>query len=151
MTESKTQNQLLEDKLPKEAVASRTTSWGSVSYLPGWYVIECLNRVFGFDGWQGEVVELTETIPAHEFTSGDKTNYHCAYRCTYRLTVKFETGNEIIREDTGAGNGIAKFAHEAEESAQKEAVTDALKRAARTFGNRFGNALYDPNQRGVTK
>lgn len=149
MTESKTQAQLLEDKLPKAAVASRQQGGGSVSYIEGWYVIECLNRIFGFDGWNGEVVELSETVPAHKPEGKDK--FYCAYRCTYRLTVSFESGKEVTREDAGSGNGIANSAHDAEESAQKEAVTDAMKRAARTFGNRFGLALYDRLQRGVEK
>lgn len=151
-----TQTQLLESKLPKDAVASRQAGYGSVNYLEGWYVIEALNRVFGFDGWSGEVVELTETLPTVERESKDKQGnpkklWHCAYRCTYRLTVKFETGEEVIREDAGSGNGVANFPHESEESAQKEAVTDAMKRAARTFGNRFGLGLYDKKQRGVEK
>ena len=59
--------------------------------------------------------------------------------------------HEIIREGSGAGHGFADTAGEAHESALKEAETDATKRALTTFGNPFGLALYDKEQRGVTR
>ncbi|EAQ68841.1 rad52/22 double-strand break repair family protein [Synechococcus sp. RS9909] len=53
----------------------------------------------------------------------------------------------LIREGSGAGQGIDLDQGLAHESALKEAETDATKRALMSFGNAFGLALYDKQQR----
>jgi hypothetical protein len=68
-----------------------------------------------------------------------------------RITVGEGTGAQLIREGCGAGHGIDTDLGQAHESALKEAETDAMKRALMTFGNPFGLALYDKQQREVTR
>ena len=57
----------------------------------------------------------------------------------------------IVREGIGTGFGRSSCAETAHEIALKAAETDATKRALATFGNPFGLALYDKDQKGVTK
>ena len=69
-----------------------------------------------------------------------------SYIARVRITI---TAGErsVIREGSGAGDGIAMDLGLAHESALKEAETDATKRALMTFGNPFGLALYAKQQR----
>ena len=74
----------------------------------------------------------------------------CFYSTKVRITVR--AGEAIIvREGIGTGFGRSSSAETAHEIALKAAETDATKRALATFGNPFGLALYDKDQRGVTK
>jgi hypothetical protein len=72
------------------------------------------------------------------------------YAAKVRITVR--AGDVIIiREGIGTGVGRARLAETAHEIGLKAAETDATKRALATFGNPFGLALYDKEQRGVTR
>ena len=74
----------------------------------------------------------------------------CFYAAKVRITVR--AGDAIIiREGIGTAVGRARLAEMAHEIALKAAETDATKRALATFGNPFGLALYDKEQRGVTR
>lgn len=115
-------------------------------YVEGWHVIAEANRIFGFDGWDRETVEM-ERLADPEQVNG---NWRVAYHCRVRITVKTE-GREVIRDGSGYGSGILKDIRDAHESAIKEAETDAMKRALMTFGNPFGLALYDKKQENVTE
>lgn len=108
-------------------------------YIEGWWAISEANRIFDFDGWNRETVELVMT---NEGSNGDK--YFVGYRAKVRITV-----GEIVREGTGFGSGVSKQLGDAHESAVKEAETDAMKRALMTFGNPFGLALYDKSKTNV--
>lgn len=122
-------------------VAQREKGGQKLSYVEGWHVIAEANRIFGFDGWTRELVDLTENTPP---TTNQKSNVVVSFRARVRVTV-----GGIVREGTGFGSGIAKDIHDAYESAIKEAETDAMKRAFMTFGNPFGLALYDKTQANV--
>jgi hypothetical protein len=68
------------------------------------------------------------------------------------VRIRVRAGDQLIaRDGTGYGYGTWSVPGAAHEKAAKEAETDATKRALVTFGNRFGLALYDPQQRGVTR
>jgi DNA repair and recombination protein RAD52 len=113
-------------------------------YLEGWRAIEEANRIFGFDGWSRETLEMVQ-LGEPEMV---KDNWRIAYRCRVRITVR--AGDDVIvRDGTGYGSGIVKDVRDAHESAAKEAETDAMKRALMTFGNPFGLALYDKEQSNV--
>lgn len=103
-------------------------------YVEGWLVIAEANRIFGFDGWTRETVDMIET---NREQKGDK--YHVGYRCRVRVIAN----QFVTREGSGFGSGVSKSLGDAIESAIKEAETDAMKRALMTFGNPFGLALYD--------
>lgn len=113
-------------------------------YVEGWHVIAEANRIFGFDGWNRDTVEMVQ-LGEPEMVNG---NWRVAYRCRCRVTVW--AGERIVtRDGTGYGSGIVKDARDAHESAAKEAETDAMKRALMTFGNPFGLALYDKAKENV--
>jgi DNA recombination protein Rad52 len=141
------QHALLAQPLRAELIATRQQGRGQVSYLEGWHVIAEANRIFGFDGWQRQTVEL-QCVSERERTIGrdQKPGWGVSYIARVRITV-----GEIVREGSGAGHGIDVDCGLAHESALKEAETDAMKRALMTFGDPFGLALYDKQQRNVIR
>lgn len=125
----------------------RTRDWQgkTLSYIEGWHAVSEANRIFGFDGWSRETVDL-------RCLSETKVNQgtDCAYLAKVRISVR--AGDDtIVREGTGAGYTKAASLAEAHALAAKEAETDATKRALSTFGNPFGLALYDRDRKGVRK
>jgi DNA recombination protein Rad52 len=137
------QTRLLLGKLNRRYVRTRESRGQVLSYVEGWHVIAEANRVFGFDGWDREVV-WCECV----WEDGRRDPRACAYAARVRIRVR--AGNGIVcREGSGVGNGTGATLGEAHENALKEAETDAMKRALTTFGNLFGLALYDKEQAGV--
>lgn len=108
-------------------------------YIEGWRVIDEANRIFGFDGWMRETIDMIET---NREIKGDK--WFVGYRCKARVIA-----HGIVREGSAFGSGVSKNLGDAIESAVKEAETDAMKRALMTFGNPFGLALYDKTKANV--
>ncbi|MES2173884.1 MAG: RAD52 family DNA repair protein [Pseudomonadota bacterium] len=126
--------------LDRAHVAQRKQGGASVSYIAGWHAIAEANRIFGFDSWNRETVELR--------LLGDPREVDGKVRVEYMARVRIRVG-DIIRDGCGFGQGIDKDVGQAHESALKEAETDAMKRALMTFGNPFGLALYDKSQSNV--
>lgn len=134
------QIKMLDAPLNRAHVAQRDQGGGKVSYIEGWHAIAEANRIFGFDGWQREMIELRQL--------GEPREVNGKMRVDYSARVRITVGN-IIRDGCGFGQGIDKDVGQAHESALKEAETDAMKRALMTFGNPFGLALYDKSQSNV--
>lgn len=126
--------EVLDARIPPEAIATRIEAKRTVSYLHGWYVIHRLNHLFGFDGWSHSL--LSCDVVSVE-TDQENRNW-IGYRAVVRLTV-----GDTVHDGVGFGEGIDRSAARAHESAGKEAATDALKRAAIHLGLSFGLALYD--------
>jgi hypothetical protein len=121
--------------------------------LEGWVAIKEANRIFGFDGWQRETIELRCVSESQRPIGRDqKPGWGVTYiaRVRIRLGSQANGAQSLVREGSGAGHGIDVDLGLAHESALKEAETDAMKRALMTFGNPFGLALYDKQQRQVT-
>lgn len=135
------QKQALEAPLDRGKIKTRKQANIELSYIEGWMAIAEANRIFGFDGWTRETVEMVELGQPFQ---DNKENWRVAYRAKARISV-----GEIVREGTGFGSGASKNIGDAYEGAIKEAETDALKRALMTFGNQFGLALYDKERSGV--
>lgn len=133
----------LSKKLDPAHVKTREQSNRTLSYIEGWHAIAEANRIFGFDGWTRETVELIENHPP---TKNQKNNAVVSFRAKVRVTAL-----GVGREGIGFGNGVAFNVSDAYELAIKEAETDAMKRALMTFGNPFGLALYDKTQANVAK
>ena len=131
MTFSKEQVDSLKQPINPQVVSSREQKGMQLSYLESWYVINEANRIFGFDGWWSETVQL-DCVQSDEF---------CV---TYIAKVRVTVGN-VIREGVGAGHGKGERVNlgDKHESAVKEAESDARKRALMQFGNQFGLSLYD--------
>lgn len=136
----------LEKPLDKANVKSREQSGRALSYIEGWHAIAEANRIFGFDGWRRETVEMREVRPP-ELVRNSRTGKD-TWRVGFIAKVRITIG-DIVREGTGYGAGALPELGEAYESAVKEAETDAMKRALMTFGNPFGLALYDKTQASV--
>src|SRR6185295_6119469 len=137
-------------KLPSSAVKSRKQGGRDVSYIEGWHAIDEANRIFGFDGWTRETVDI-KCVSEKERSIG-KTNPKPGWGVSYTAKVRvvaFAGDTIVTREGIGAGHGIDVDLGQAHESAIKEAETDAMKRALMTFGNPFGLALYDKTQSNV--
>lgn len=123
----------LDAPLPRDFIKTRPQSGQQLRYIEGWYVIERLNAVFGYDGWSFDTGSFVVT------NAGDRAVVYV------QVTLR---ACGVSRADVGVGVTAGKGA-EALETAIKAAVTDGLKRAARTFGTGFGNRLYDKAASGV--
>jgi len=134
----------LEAKLDPKHVTQRTQSGRTLDYIEGWQAISEANRIFGFDGWDRETVELIEVRRDQVKDKYGKDQWRVGYMAKVRVSV-----SSVKREGTGFGSGAMGDLGEAIESAIKEAETDAMKRALMTFGNPFGLALYDKSKANV--
>lgn len=131
--------------LLRENVKSRQQAGRRLSYVEGWHVIAEANRIFGFDAWNRETVDI-RVVAERERKIGQqlKDGWGVSYVAKIRVTIA-----GVVREGVGAGHGIDVDLGLAHESAIKEAETDAFKRAMMSFGNPFGLALYDKEQANV--
>lgn len=118
-------------------------------YIEAWYCIAEANRIFGFDGWDRETVEM-RLVCEHEAEVGRNKDKGWAVSYVSKVRVTVRAGSVLVtKEGTGAGHGTFKSLGEAHESAVKEAESDAMKRALMQFGNPFGLALYDKSKANV--
>ena len=131
MTFTKEQVEELKQPIDPKVVAFRKQGNMQLAYLESWYVINEANRIFGFDGWSSETIQL-DCVQSDEF---------CV---TYIAKVRVTVG-DVIREGVGAGHGKGERVNlgDKHESAVKEAESDARKRAFMQFGSQLGLSLYD--------
>jgi DNA recombination protein Rad52 len=145
------QTAALAAKLDSSRVKQREQGGRKFSYVEGWHAIAEANRIFGYDAWDRETIEV-KCVSERERKVGkgqyERDGFGVAYIAKVRVTVRAD-GAAIVREGTGYGSGIDADLGSAHESAIKEAETDAMKRALMTFGNPFGLALYDKEQENV--
>lgn len=148
MTFSPEQIAALKADLNRSHVAQRTQAGRNLSYIEAWHAIAEANRIFGFDRWHRETVEMRQ-LGEPRLVDG---KYRVGYMAKVRIEVFTAGGVErcVVREGSGFGSGIDKDVDQAHESALKEAESDAMKRALMTFGNPFGLALYDKTQAHVS-
>lgn len=138
------QTRELSAPLDKSNVKSRSQAGRELSYIEAWHAIAEANRIFGFDAWDRQTVDLRQLGEPRQVNN----NWRVGYSARVRITV-YAGDRTIIREGCGFGSGIDKDVDQAHESALKEAESDAMKRALMTFGNPFGLALYDKTQANV--
>jgi DNA recombination protein Rad52 len=135
----------LSGKLLERHVKSREEGGIVLSYVEGWHVIAEANRIFGFDGWDREMI-AADCV----WQYGRSAIKTCAY--TARVRIRVRAGDTLVHRDgSGVGHGNGATLGEAHERALKEAETDATKRALTTFGNLFGLALYDKEKLGMRR
>lgn len=137
----------LSAKLDKSHVREREQAGRTLSYIEGWHAIAEANRIFGYDAWTRETLDIRMVAEGARKVGRpprDRDGWGVSYIAKVRVIV-----NGIAREGIGAGHGIDVDLGLAHESAIKEAETDAMKRALMTFGNPFGLALYDKTQENV--
>jgi len=140
------QQKLLNYPLDGSRVKTLEKAGRKFSYLPTFDIINTLNLIFGYDGWETQVKRLDMLSS----TTNQNGNHVVTFSAIVRLKV-WDTAHKhfIIREDNGISVSVAKSMGEAIETASKSSVSDACKRCAKSFGNALGNPLYDPQQRDV--
>jgi len=131
---------LLAEPLDPGLVSERGARDGRLlQYIEGWAAINQANRIFGYDGWGGEVVGEVIYRPMSLIDPATDSPLAVGmYTAAVRVTVR----GCPARSDVGCGF-VAGDTPEAHEAAYKGAVTDALKRALRHFGDQFGLRLYE--------
>lgn len=126
------------------------------SHLAAWDVAAHLNRVFGFEGWDKEILSLElvyEHVGQRTIRPRNKEPFtvpacSVGYRCTMRLTLRNPAG-EVVRVVEDAAMGTAtnqRDLGDAHDLAVKSAVSYALKRCAKDLGDQFGLSLYNGGQ-----
>jgi len=128
--------------LDRSRVKSREIDGRELHYVEGWFAISEANAIFGYDGWDREMVHFERVF---ERTRSEGTS--CGYMARVKISVRAGAGL-VMREGTGFGHALARWASDAHERAIKAAETDATKRALATFGSRFGLLLYDKEHKG---
>jgi hypothetical protein len=130
------QTQALRRNLDHRYVRTREANGRELHFIEGWYAISEANRIFGFDGWNRETIEIRCVLSRE-----NRGTFVAVYLARVRITVQAE-GTTTIREGHGTGEGRGSSPGEVHDMAFKAAETDATKRALATFGKPFGLALY---------
>lgn len=112
-----------------------------------------LSRIFGFGGWDKEILDLRcvrdemVVVPAKN-GKPERQVPSVTYLCRLRLTVRDPDGNVMkVSEDVGTGTSPNLPTHgDAHDFAAKNAVSYALKRCAKDLGDQFGLSLYNKGQ-----
>jgi hypothetical protein len=134
---------------PLEAhrVASRKQGTMNLSYLETWDVRAHLIKIFGFCGWNSDVLSAELVFEDKD----EKGRWNVGYKVVLRLSI--HAGAEQLVLDpvsyTEAAVGSATLPQrgEAHDMAVTTAESDALKRAAVNLGTQFGLSLYDSGNR----
>lgn len=139
----------LSAKLDISHVKQREQAGRKLSYIEGWHAIAEANRIFGYDAWTRETLDI-RMVAEGPRKIGRLPNQRDGFGVSYIAKVRVIVDG-VAREGIGAGHGVDADLGLAHESAIKEAETDAMKRALMTFGNPFGLALYDKTQENVDR
>jgi recombination DNA repair RAD52 pathway protein len=129
-----------------------------MSHLPAFDVVAHLTRVFGFEGWDKEILSLdlvAEQAEAYRRGTESKQGWNVTYRCTMRLTIyacpdtsplAYPRKDRIVKvvEDgaTGSANHMP-LRGDAHDFAMKNSISYAIKRCAKDLGDQFGLSLYN--------
>lgn len=117
------------------------------SHVAGWDVVAHLTRMFGFGGWEKEILSLDLVCEDSEVTEKNdkkRVGWWVTYRCQMRLRV-FGPDRCVVVEIDDAATGTASnmpSRGDAHDFAVKNSITYALKRCAKDLGDQFGLSLY---------
>ena len=114
------------------------------SHLEGWDVKAHLTRMFGFCGWEQDILSL-DLVGEQAQEKNGRTGWWVTYRCVMRLRL-YDGAGQLMWENDDAATGSAANQPsygDAHDLACKNAVTYALKRCAIPLGDQFGLSLYD--------
>lgn len=110
-------------------------------HMPGVFVIEQLNGIFGVTGWDVEELRREERLK-QEYENPNKPGakqYRVVIATTVRLRIRDVEGNALCTRDaTATWPGTGPQLSDAYNVADGGAWTAALKRAAMTLGPQFG-------------
>lgn len=119
-------------QVPPRFIKSRMSGDKELTYIEGWYAIAEANRIFGFDGWDRETVEV-KCLQAREA----RGSWSAVYSARVRIKVR-AAGDEIVRDGHGTGEAYGPSIGEVHDRALKAAETDATKRALPPSASRLG-------------
>ncbi|MFI5783192.1 Rad52/Rad22 family DNA repair protein [Nocardia sp. NPDC051570] len=120
------------------------------SHLPQQDVLAHLIRIFGFGGFDYEVISL-DLIFEQQHVKRDGTRpdnrYDVCYKALMRLTVRDPHGQVVTRlEDGSTGDASNQSRADGHDLAMKSAISLAKKRCAIALGDQFGLSLYNKGQ-----
>lgn len=133
--------------LLRPIMKNRVSTTQGMSYVEAYDVIAHLNRLFGFEGWDKEILScevlFEDCGPKSE--SDRKVVWTVGYKASMRLTVYDPDGAVCtVKEDVSVGDAQKQPSRaDAHDLAMKSAVSTALKRCAKDLGDGFGLSLYD--------
>ena len=130
-------------------VASRQQGGKTLSYLEAYDVRAHLIRIFGFGGFDAEVLDYDQVFVRDYTNNDDKPMQEIAYKARVQLTIRDRNGVAVSRYTecaVGSASGGSGFG-DLHDNALKTAVSDALKRCAINLGSQFGLGLYDQGSR----
>ena len=125
-------------------VANRQQGGKTLSYLEAYDVRAHLIRIFGFGGFDAEVLDYDQVF-VRDYENDGKAMQEIAYQARVQLTIRDQAGVAIARYTEcaiGSASGGSGFG-DLHDNALKTAVSDALKRCAINLGSQFGLSLYD--------
>lgn len=169
---TKVQLDALMRRLSRERVSQRSQSGRQLSYLEAWDVKAALIRVFGFGGFDAEVVHSEilriEEVQATRKDQSTKSvvlqydtvvgrndegkpveilrptmHWLVAAKATVQLTVRDGKGGQARYTEVAVAGQKGPDFGEVADFAMKTAESDALKRAAINLGTQFGLSLYN--------
>ena len=121
-----------------------------MSHLPAFDVVAHLTRIFGFEGWDKEILSLELVSEEDEeytvkSTGEIKQGWTVTYRCVMRLTIRSTTGVVVKMIDDGATGSANHLPNrgDAHDFAMKNSISYAIKRCAKDLGDQFGLSLYN--------
>lgn len=120
------------------------------SHVAAYDVTAHLNRLFGFDGWDKQIVSL-DLVREHSEERKGRDGWWVTYRCVMRLTVRDPDGRvaKVVEEAaTGSAENQPSYG-DAHDLAVKNSVSYALKRCAKDLGDQFGLSLYAKGSTGA--
>jgi recombination DNA repair RAD52 pathway protein len=128
-------------------VSNRSQGGTTLSYVEAHDVKATLIRVFGFGGFNAEVID-TKVLSITSVEKGGKDQWTVLATSTVRLTIH-ATG--AVYAETAAASQVGPQVGEVCDFAIKTASSDALKRCAIYLGTQFGLSLYAGTTKDVVK
>lgn len=131
--------------------AQRVYQTQGMAHVAAFDVTAHLSRLFGFDGWDKEIVDLSVVheriieVPASDPKKPPVQRCWVTYRCVMRLTIRNRCG-QVVKVIDEAATGAAQNmpgVGDAHDFAVKNAISYALKRCAKDLGDQFGLSLYN--------
>jgi hypothetical protein len=111
-------------------------------------ILAHLIRVFGFGGFDIEVLATECVFEQGRGTGEPYTRFDVCYRALVRLTVKDAKGERVcVYENGSTATAQNQTRGDAHDLAYKSAISLSVKRAAIALGDQFGLSLYNKGQR----
>jgi len=133
---------LLEEPILEQAIYTREGGGGTLSYVPGDYVLDRANHIFGALNFDDRVTHI-ERVMLHEVEGKYGNLWEAVYEATVEVCIHIPgLAIECIKSGSACGSGRSKSIGDACHNAITESETDAYKRAVRKIGGSLGQQLY---------